>query len=157
MNSVESDQILAKYPEARREYLIQMLQDFQEVNRYVSKEIIQKIGGHLRLPASKIYGVATFYNQFKFNAPGKYHIQVCRGTACHVKGSSDVLDIIARELKINPGQTTRDGMFSLEIVACLGARGLGPGISGYGGIYAGIARKKNQKFLKQLKKDSREK
>ena len=61
------------------------------------------IGQHLNLPASKIYGVATFYNQFRFQAQGKNHIQVCRGTACHVKGSAKVLDAIQRELKIVAG------------------------------------------------------
>ena len=68
-----------------------------------------RIGKHLQLPASKIYGVATFYNQFRFQPQGQYHVQVCRGTACHVKGSAAILEAVKRELKIEPGQTTRDG------------------------------------------------
>lgn len=156
MDKLESEKILAKYPESRREYLIQMLQDFQEVNGYVSEEMIRIIGEHLHLPASKIYGVATFYNQFRFNAPGTHHIQVCRGTACHVKGSSDVLDSVERELKIKAGQTTRDGKFSLEVVACIGACGLAPVININGEFYANVDRKKIQKILKQLKKEGNE-
>ncbi len=87
---------------------------------------------------SKIYGVATFYNQFRFEAPGTYQIQVCRGTACHVKGSAAVLDALERALEIKAGQTTRDGLFSLEVVACIGACGLAPVIAINGEFHAKV-------------------
>ena len=120
------DSILAKYPHAERDALIPLLQDVQRRHGYLSRDAVVRIGQHLGLPASKIYGVATFYNQFRFQPQGKYHVQVCRGTACHVRGSGCVLDAIRRELKIEPGQTSRDGTFSLEVVACIGACGLAP-------------------------------
>ena len=82
--------------------------------------------------------MATFYNQFRFQAPGRHHIQVCRGTACHVKGSAAVLEALCRHLKIQPGQTTRDGLFSLEVVACIGACGLAPVIAVDGEFHAGV-------------------
>ncbi|MEA3451489.1 MAG: NAD(P)H-dependent oxidoreductase subunit E, partial [Bacteroidota bacterium] len=90
------------------------------------------------LPTSKIFGVATFYNQFRFEPKGKYHVQVCRGTACHVLGSSTVLDEIKKHLKINSDQTTKDGLFSLEVVACIGACGLAPVIAINGEFYAKV-------------------
>ena len=79
------DDILAQYPNAKRDALIPLLQDVQEAHGYLSREAILRIGDYLGLPASKIYGVATFYNQFRFQPNGKFHVQVCRGTACHVK------------------------------------------------------------------------
>ena len=139
-------QILANYPNARRDDLIPILQGIQEEQGYLSKEAVVEIGRYLKLPVSKIYGVATFYNQFRFQPQGIYNIQVCRGTACHVKGSAKVLDSLTRELKINPGETTKDGLFSIEVVACIGACGLAPVISVNGEFYAGVT----QESIKQI-------
>jgi NADH-quinone oxidoreductase subunit E len=96
--------------------------------------------------------VATFYNQFRFQPLGRFHVQVCRGTACHVKGSAKVLDAMVRELKINPGQTTRDGLFSLEVVACIGACGLAPVISVNGEFFAGVTPEKIKKILNSFRR-----
>jgi NADH-quinone oxidoreductase subunit E len=132
------EEVLARHPDAGRDALIPILQEVQEVQGYLSREAIKRIGLHLHLPTSKIYGVATFYNQFRFQPQGKFHVQVCRGTACHVKGSAAVLDALQQELRLNPGQTSRDGQFSLEVVACIGACGLAPVISINGVFYAGL-------------------
>lgn len=139
--------ILNKYPNARRNSLIPILQEVQDELGYISKESVVEIGRHLNLPVSKIYGVTTFYNQFRFQPRGKYHIMICRGTACHVKGSADVLDAIIRMLKIEPGQTSRDGLFSLEVVACIGACGLAPVISVNGEYYSGLTPEKARKVM----------
>lgn len=117
---------MSKYNGSGRESLIPILQEIQEEQGYISRETIEEVGEFLDLPASKIYGVATFYNQFRFEPLGKYHIQVCRGTACHVLGSLTVLEELQKILKVQPGQTSRDGLFSLEVVACIGACGLAP-------------------------------
>lgn len=140
MTTTEQDieVILKKYPNAKRDALIPLLQEVQEHLGFLSKEAVIRIGRHLNLPASKIYGVATFYNQFRFTAIGKNHVQVCRGTACHVKGSASVLEAVKRDLNINPGQTSRDGQFSLEVVACIGACGLAPVITVNGEFFAGM-------------------
>ena len=135
---VDITPILQQYPQCRRDALIPILQEVQQVHGYLSRESVTEIGKHLQLPSSKIYGVATFYNQFRFQPLGEYHVQVCRGTACHVKGSEKVLAAVSRELKIIPGETTRDGLFSLEVVACIGACGLAPVISINGEFYAGV-------------------
>ena len=147
MVTVDLQPILQRYPNASRDALIPILQEVQEHQGYLSRETVVEIGKHLRLPASKIYGVATFYNQFRFQPQGRNHIQVCRGTACHVKGSAAVLDTLKRELKIDAGQTTRDGQFSLEVVACIGACGLAPVICVNGEFHAGVTTKSIAKIL----------
>jgi NADH-quinone oxidoreductase subunit E len=147
MTTVNVEPILQKYPRASRDILIPILQEVQQVHGYLSREAVIRIGKHLSLPASKIYGVATFYNQFRFQAPGLYHVQVCRGTACHVKGSASILETVKRELKVQPGQTTRDGLFSLEVVACLGACGLAPTICVNGEFYASLTPDKARRIL----------
>jgi len=138
MIRTEYEPILEKYTDANRDSLIPILQEFQEAFGYLSRESVVAVARHLKLPASKVYGVATFYNQFRFQPLGRYHVQVCRGTACHVKGSAKVLEALKQVLAINPGQTSRDGLFSLEVVACIGACGLAPVISVNGEFFAGV-------------------
>lgn len=130
--------ILNKYPNAGRDSLIPILQDIQTSEGHLSKESIVEVGSHLNIPSSKIFGVATFYNQFRFQPNGKYHVQVCRGTACHVLGSVTVLQEMEKQLKIKAGETTRDGLFSIEVVACIGACGLAPVISINGEFHAKV-------------------
>jgi len=120
------NEILQKYSDAKRDQLIPLLQEIQDEEGFISKEAIILVGKHLKMPTSKIYGVATFYNQFRFEPQGKYHIQVCRGTACHVLGSATVLEELEKNLKSKAGKTTKDGLFSIEVVACIGACGLAP-------------------------------
>jgi NADH:ubiquinone oxidoreductase subunit E len=130
--------VLERHREPHRDQLIPILQEVQEDLGFLSREAVIRIAGHLRLPASKVYGVATFYNQFRFQAPGRFQIQICRGTACHVKNSLAVLEALRRQLKVDPGQTTRDGLFSLEVVACIGACGLAPVLAINGEFYGGV-------------------
>ena len=132
----EIERILERYPAAGRDSLIPILQEVQEAVGYLSEKAVTAIGGHLGIPAAKIYGVATFYNQFRFQPLGRFHFMVCRGTACHVKGSAKVLAALVRALGVKPGQTSRDGLFSLEEVACIGACGLAPVISVNGAFHA---------------------
>ncbi len=139
--------ILHEFPQARRDALIPLLQQVQAQEGYISRDAVVQIGRHLGLPASKIYGVATFYNQFRFEPLGKYHVQVCRGTACHVKGSAAVLDSLCKLLEVAPGQTTRDGLFSVEVVACIGACGLAPVIAVNGEFHAAVTTKQLPKLL----------
>lgn len=140
-------EILERHPNASRDSLIPILQEVQDAQGYLSQDAVVEIGRHLRLPASKIYGVATFYNQFRFQPTGKYHIMICRGTACHVKGSAANLVALEKELKIKAGETSRDGLFSIEVVACIGACGLAPVLSVNGEIYAGVEEAKIKEIL----------
>jgi len=133
--TAQIEKILEK-AEKSRDNLIPILQEIQQAEGYLSEKSIQEVGKALNLPSSKVYGVATFYNQFRFEPTGKYHIMLCRGTACHVLGSATVLAKLEKHLKIKAGQTTKDGLFSIEIVACIGACGLAPVISVNGEFHA---------------------
>jgi NADH-quinone oxidoreductase E subunit len=154
MITADLDPIVSKYPAGRRDALIPLLQDVQAAHGYLSRDAVVRIGRHLRLPASKVYGVATFYNQFRFEPLGRYHIQVCRGTACHVKSSLQTLNAVQRTLQIKPGQTTRDGRFSLEVVACLGACGLAPLMAINGDFHAGATGERAMTLLRALKREA---
>ena len=149
MNDVES--ILKKHPRAGRDALIPILQEVQENQGYLSREAVVRIGKHLNLPTTKIFGVATFYNQFRFQPKGKYHVTVCRGTACHVKGSNRVLEMAQKLLKLKPGQTSRDRLFSLETVACMGACGLSPVMNLNGEFYAKVTPQKLVKIIQECR------
>ncbi len=155
MIAPDLDPIVSKYPVGRRDGLIPLLQDVQEACGYLSRESVIRIGQHLKLPASKVYGVATFYNQFRFQPLGRYHIQVCRGTACHVKKSTQTLEALQRTLGVKPGQTTRDGLFSLEVVACLGACGLAPVVAVNGEFHAGATPDIVNRIVRVLRKEAK--
>lgn len=146
--------IQTKYVNAKRDSLIPLLQDIQNLYGYLPKEVILEVNRRLGIPTSKIYGVASFYNQFRFQQIGKYHMQLCRGTACHVKGSTRLLDTVVKLLKIEPGQTTRDLMFSLEVVACLGGCGLSPVIAINGEFYARMTPKKVEELVNSLRNEN---
>lgn len=152
MKTTELESVIGRYTKGRRDSLIPILQEVQEVQGFISREAVTAIGEHLELPSSKIYGVATFYNQFRFQPNGRYHVQCCRGTACHVKGSAKVLDTLERVLGVRAGQTTRDGLFSLEVVACVGACGLAPVISINGEFFARVTPEKINKIVETYRK-----
>ncbi|HYW83866.1 MAG TPA: NAD(P)H-dependent oxidoreductase subunit E, partial [Spirochaetia bacterium] len=97
--------------------------------------------------SSKIFGVATFYNQFKLNAPGRIQVAICRGTACHVKGSLNLLDSCRQLLGIEVGQTSKDGLFSLETVACLGCCSIAPAMMVNGRFFGRLDKKMLEKLI----------
>ncbi len=119
------DGILSQYDGGSGD-LIPILQEAQERFGYLPEEVMSGIAKFLRLPESNVFGVATFYAQFKLTPTGKRIVKVCRGTACHVKGGERILESVQRELSIQPGQTTDDLEYSLEAVACIGACALAP-------------------------------
>lgn len=121
----ELEEIFKKYSKSK-EYLIPVLQDVQDKYGYLSEDNLVYIAEYLNVATSKVYGVATFYNQFRLIPLGKHIIRVCRGTACHVKGSSQILEALETELNIQTGETTKDGLYTLETVACLGACSIAP-------------------------------
>ncbi|MCE1247425.1 MAG: NADH-quinone oxidoreductase subunit NuoE [Firmicutes bacterium] len=106
--------------------LIPLLQAAQEQYSYIPESVIHRIAGITGIPASEIYGVVTFYKQFKLSPPGKHIIRVCDGTACHVNGSTTVLNVIKDVLGIENDETTKDRLFTLQTVACLGCCSLAP-------------------------------
>jgi NADH-quinone oxidoreductase subunit E len=106
--------------------LIPMLQLVQGTLSYLPPAAIGLVAGHLEISVSEVYGVATFYNQFRFTPPGRHPIKVCLGTACHVKGGEIILENFERKLEIEEGQTTADREFSIDRVACVGCCALAP-------------------------------
>ena len=106
--------------------LIPVLQDIQSHYNYLPEEIFDEVSRKMNIPLIDVYGVATFYKSFSLTPKGKHIITVCLGTACHVRGGQRIAERIARELEIEPGETTPDMNFTLETVNCLGACALGP-------------------------------
>jgi NADH-quinone oxidoreductase subunit E len=106
--------------------LISLLQDIQAVYGYVPREAVELITKELSIFPVEIYGILTFYTQFHLTPQGRYTIKVCQGTACHVMGGGEILDYLSDKLGIKEGETTKDGIFSLERVACLGCCGMAP-------------------------------
>jgi len=106
--------------------IIPLLQRLQDEYGHVPREVVLSVCERTGLPASRVYGVATFYEQFHLEPRGRHLIRCCRGTACHVRGGRKVLDTVERVLGIRDGETTADMLFSLETVACLGACALAP-------------------------------
>lgn len=132
--------------------LIQVLQDVQEKYRYLPKDALVYVSKKLRVPLAKAYNVATFYNAFSLNPIGRRHVCVCMGTACHVRGSSMVLDSLAANLGIKPGQTTADGEFTLDTVNCLGACSLAPVVVINDEVFAQTSAAKAKKLVLKPKK-----
>lgn len=144
--------IFQKYPKYERSNLIPILQDLQEVYGYLPEEALKEVSDHISIPMSSVYGVATFYNQFRLTPLGKNIIRVCRGTACHVKNSANILTTIENELGICAGHTTRDKLFTLETVACIGACSIAPVININDEYYGRITIKEIPKIINKYRK-----
>ena len=140
--------ILARHQPSRGS-LIPILQDIQQNFGYLSEEAIEELQRLLDISANEIFGVATFYTQFRFRPPGRHTIQVCQGTACHVRGGYLILQELQRHLGIKAGQTTADGKFDLERVACLGCCALAPVVAVDGKVHAAVTVKKIPSILSQ--------
>lgn len=145
--------IFEKYPKFERSNLISILQDIQEIYGYLPEKSLKEISNHLCIPLSSVYGVATFYNQFRLTPLGKNIIRVCRGTACHVKNSANILIALENELGICAGQTTRDKLFTLETVACIGACSIAPVININDEYYGRVSIKEISKIISKYKKE----
>ena len=133
----------------KKDDIIPLLQSVQEEYGYISEDAMLDIARFIRVPESKIYGVATFYAQFRFTPVGKNLILICRGTACHVKGAAEILKQIERELDINVGETTSDRKYSLETVACIGCCSLAPCIMVNKKVEANMTPQKVSKLFKK--------
>jgi NADH-quinone oxidoreductase subunit E len=121
----ETKKILRHY-KSERIKLLTILQQIQESLGYIPKEAMLEVASQLNIPEVDVFGVVTFYNQFRLHPPGKHQIKVCTGTACHMKGGKIILDCWERRLRIKVGETTGDRKFSLERVACVGCCTMAP-------------------------------
>jgi len=134
MDTRAIDRILKKHNHEHSS-IIAMLQDLQELENYLPENSLEYLSEKLSMPLSKIYRIATFYNAFSLTPRGKHLISVCLGTACHVRGAAKVLDRIRMYLGVEVGGMTKDGLFSLETVNCLGACAMGPIVVAGGDYY----------------------
>ena len=131
-------EIVARHPEGRGG-LIAVLQEIQELFGYLSPEAMDEVQRLMGISANESYGVATFYSQFRFSPPGKFNIEVCLGTACHVAGGGRILKELERLLGIKVGEVTPDGKFQLSRIACLGCCALEPVVAINGKFYPRVA------------------
>jgi NADH-quinone oxidoreductase subunit E len=149
--TTDIDMILKKYKQGKREDLIPILQDIQNDLGHISEEAIVKIGNFLGLSTTKIYGLATFYDKFRFIPSGRIVIKICHGTSCFLNGSKGIISKMKEETGILPGQTTRDGLISYEIVSCMGGCNNGPLVNVNGEYKTHIRPEQIPDMIKKLK------
>jgi NADH-quinone oxidoreductase E subunit len=148
------DEIYSDYAdqEPKQGALIPMLQDIQARLGYLPSDAINRVAQLLHVSPSQVYGVATFYHQFRLRPRGAHTITVCRGTACHVKGSLDTYNYIAQQLDIKPPQdTSSDGAFTIQQVRCLGACGLAPVMKVDETVYGRVDHKRIKAIIKSVR------
>ena len=147
----EMKELLKNYSQDKSN-LIQILNEVQEKYGYIPKQAQIEISNYLSIPMAEIYGVITFYSRFTLEPKGKYNISVCLGTACFVKGSQALLDRLKERLKIDEGQTTPDGKFSIDATRCVGACGLAPVFTINNEVYGKATVKKLDEVLDEYMK-----
>lgn len=134
--------------------LIEVLHQAQEIVGYLPKSVQVQIAKALGISLGEVYSVVSFYSNFYIKPKGKHKICVCKGTACYVKGSPEILEKLEKELGIEAGDTTDDGMFSIEVVRCLGACGLGPVMTVDGHAYGSLKPEKAVSILQNVSSKS---
>jgi NADH-quinone oxidoreductase subunit E len=132
--------------------LIPILQDIQRAYKYLPKEVLLLVSTALGISPAKVYGVATFYHHFALEPKGKYVIRVCDGTACHVKGSNPLIEVLQRAIGLEPEQkTSSDQLFTLETVSCLGACGLAPVVLVNDTVHGQVTTEKASEIIRELR------
>lgn len=147
------DKVLEQYQNTEGS-LITILQKAQDIYGYLPREVIERVAESTGIKSARIYGVATFYTQFRFQPVGKYLILLCQGTACHVNGSKMIEEAVFEELGINDGETTEDGLFTLNNVACLGCCSLSPVMMINGETFGSLTKDKVREIFADLKKQA---
>jgi len=153
LTELEIAEILERHPPGR-ESLIPILQDVQDSLGYLSEETVEDLASAAGISENEIYGVATFYAQFRFQPPARHIIRVCLGTACHVRGGHQLLHDFEERLGVKAGQATPDGQFGLERVACVGCCALAPVVVVDGSVNAGMTPKRIRPIITKLAKDN---
>jgi len=148
------DTILSSYQSDPR-YLIAIMQDVQKEYRYLPQDVLEYLADQLAISVAKVYGVATFYENFSLEAKGKYVIRVCDGTACHVRKSQGILKTLQEELSLtDKTSTTPDMLFTVETVACLGACGLAPVCTVNDDVYPAMTPESTRALIRRLKEEN---
>ena len=142
--------IIKKY-DGDKTAMIAILQDVQEECRYLPKEALSSVSKKMDVPLTRIYEIATFYNAFSLKPRGKYVVEVCAGTACHVQGAANLMDRLERDLSIECGETTQDKTFTLEEVRCLGCCSLAPVLRIGADVHPNLTQDEIPKILRNYK------
>jgi len=143
--------IVQRYNRNKKEGLIPILQEIQQDQGFLTEESLADVSDYLRIPLNKVYGVATFYDQFHFSPRGQYHIQLCRGTTCHLSESAAILKEIEKQLKVKAGSVSRDRRFSLELMSCMGSCNLSPIMKVNDTYYSQVSMEEASKIIRSLK------
>ena len=133
------------------DFLIAVLHRAQQLFGYLPEEVQHHVAAALGVPPSEVYGVVTFYNYFTLTPVGKYPINVCMGTACYVQGAGRILELFEKELGIQPGQVTPDGLFSLDVCRCVGVCGLAPVVTVAGEVHGKLTESDALKLVAELR------
>lgn len=150
MESSKIDGIIQKY-DGESSAVLAILQDIQAEEKYLPKEALEYVSQKMQIPLAHIFRIATFYNALTLKPRGRYKIDVCLGTACHVRGGEKILEKLERDLDISVGETTKDKRFTLESVRCLGCCSLGPVAVIDGNVYGRLTQDKVTALLKEFK------
>jgi len=140
------EMIFSEY-EGKRENVIPILQKIQDEYTYLPKQMMAEVADYTRVPASDIYGVATFYAQFRFTPTGENIITVCRGTACHVRGAPRIFDEVTDQLNLEGEGTTEDKKYTVETIACIGCCALAPVMTINEEVHGGLTKQKVRKLI----------
>lgn len=145
------DKILPNYPSTRKDRLLPILQDIQNECGYLTDEILIEVSRYMNLPVNKVYGVAGFYDQFRFKRQGRFHIQICKGAGCYLYGSTTYLKELEQQLKVKAGSVSRDGKFSIQVTNCQGACDSAPVIRVNDTWYPKVTPEDLQQIIRSLK------
>jgi NADH-quinone oxidoreductase subunit E len=150
MENSEVDTIIKQY-KGKESAILAILQDIQSKKKYLPKEILEQVSQKMQIPVTHIFRLATFYNALSIKPRGRHKIDVCLGTACHVRGGNKIIDKLKRDLGIPVGETTKDKRFTLESVRCVGCCSLGPVAVVDGEVYGRLTQDKIPALLKEFK------
>jgi len=155
MTHEEIDSIIKQY-HGKESAILAILQDIQAKERYLPREVLERVGEKLHIPLNKIYRIATFYRAFSLIPRGRHEVCVCMGTACHVRGAQRIVDQMKLELGIRPRETTKDQNFTLETVNCLGVCAAGPVVAIDSQYFGKMSSGKVGGILKKYRSDKKE-
>jgi len=150
MEISQMDNVIEQYG-AKESALLAILQDIQAEEKYLPKEALEYVSQKMRIPLAQVFRLATFYNALSLKPRGRHKVDVCLGTACHVRGGGKILDKMERDLGIRVGETTKDKRFTLESVHCVGCCSLGPVAVIDGEVFGRLAQDKVPALLKEFK------
>jgi NADH-quinone oxidoreductase subunit E len=150
MTHSEIDAIIEQYDD-KPSAILAILQDIQTKEKYLPKEALEQVSQKMRIPMANIFRIATFYNALSIKPRGRHKVDVCLGTACHVRGGNKIIDKLSRDLGIQVGETTKDKRFTLELVRCVGCCSLGPVMVVDGNVFGRLTQEKVPGLLREFK------